>query len=147
MEVNAASMQLVIALGAGLIVALVSGRVFREYSSFGWTSWPIAVCGGVLAAIGLSNSFPGLTFLCIPWMALAAVMPILWLAKLFFGRTSSTRCPELAGKKGGQSVCKSPSPRKTPKTVAKAHFPVGSLLPAEARPAGPPADRNGGTTS
>lgn len=147
MEINAASMQLVIALGAGLIVALVSGRVFREYSSFGWTSWPIAVCGGILAAIGLSNNFPGLTFLCIPWMALAAVMPILWLARLFCGRTSPTRGLERAGRKGFQTIPKSPLPEKTPKAGANAHFPVGSLLPVEARPAGSSADRNGGTTS
>lgn len=146
MEINAVSMQLVLALGAGLIVALVSGRVLRECSSFSWTSWPLAVCGGVLAALGLSNSFPDLTFLSIPWIVLAAAMPILWLVRLFFGGTSSPCDAERAGKKGFHTIPKSPLPENTPMAGAHAHFPVGSLLPVEARPAGPPTDPNGDTT-
>jgi len=70
----------------GLVVAVVSARVLREFMNLGrGGAWTIAFCGALLAMIGLTDLHTDLIFLCIPWSALGITLLLLFLLWPFFG--------------------------------------------------------------
>jgi hypothetical protein len=64
------TVQLLVGAGVGVVTAIVSYRALRDFSTFGGSSLPLAVCSGALATIGVMGLGDRLISLTIPWAAL-----------------------------------------------------------------------------
>lgn len=132
--------QLIIAVAVGIVTASVCYRIFRDFSTFGGGSLPIALCGGILAVIGVMNLGDRLIALTIPWAALGVTFCLLFIFS-FCARLFRARCP------GGGKKSKSAKPSSKSsssmnslarrsdatatarETLATNEYSIGNLLP------------------
>jgi hypothetical protein len=117
------TVQLLVGAGVGVVTAIVSYRALRDFSTFGGSSLPLAVCSGALAAIGVMGLGDRLVSLTIPWAALG--IAICFLLVLGFVARLCTQPHHLGGtEKKPKSCRKSKGPGPGP-----GDFCIGTLLP------------------
>lgn len=104
--------QLILGAVVGIVTAIVSYRAFRDFSTFGGASLPLALCGGIVAAIGVMNLGDRLVVFTIPWAALGIAVCLLlilgFIARLFHpagasGTEEDTKPPKSLGKSSKSS--------------------------------------------
>lgn len=78
-------LEFVVVGSVGLITGVVTWRVLREHDCFGKISLPIAVCGALLAAIGVMSTGANLVLLCIPWSALGLTVLVALIVAALMG--------------------------------------------------------------
>jgi hypothetical protein len=129
------TVQLLVGGSVGVVTAIVSYRALRDFSTFGGSSLPLAICSGALATIGVMSLGERLVALTIPWAALGIAVCFL----LVFGFVARMCCrthPDGTGTKP-----KSHLKPKGPCTGSKG-FDIGTLLPpAEGEHQGPSGGR------
>lgn len=119
--------QISIAVILGIIAAIGSYRVIRDYSSFNSATLPLALCFGGLTGLGVMQLKEQLSVLTLPWVALGICMLLLPLIRLIFDRSGKGTAPP---KKRSDLSSKSKSAASAQRPTQN-EYKLGNLLPPQ----------------
>ena len=116
----------IIGIVVGIVTAVVATRTLRDFSPFGRSSLVLGLCGGVLAAIGVSQCGFELATVVIPWAALGLILCLLFLVRGFAGLFRESVADKIP-KKSSPPKCSASKPSGPQSGTGG--FRIGTLLP------------------